>query len=486
MNIGKIAKFLFFLFLCFFSVCKAESINDVDFIVSKGYLVMGTCADFSPFEFLKDGKVVGIDPDIVRQLADSLGVDLKIRDTSFSSLVAELNNGTVDLIASGFTRMEEREKNLDFSDSYFTASQKIVVKNDSPIKKVEDINDKKIGVQLGTTGDSYCTDLKSMEVIRYDKMTDAIAALSSGIVDAVVMDNFSADQILRKSDFFCTIDETLTEESYCIGIRKGSHSFLEFINEKIRKMKQNGEIEKIVSLYTNISETESGDSVSSGTSKASELMKAEYFQYILKGLAVTLVITFFAMIVGVSLGTFASSLRIISQSNKNLKIFDLLVNFYTTVVRGTPVIVQLFIIYYIILAGISKNPMIAAVVTLGINSGAYVCEHIRAGIEAINKGQFEAGRALGLSEKTLMLKIIIPQAIKNILPSLAGEAISLLKETAAVGFIGVMDLALAGKRITSITFDHVLPLFVVAIIYLILVIGLTFVLRGIERKMKTC
>ncbi len=477
---NKIVRFFLCIFpFCFLAlVCKAEDINSIK---SKGYMTMGTSADFPPFDFFKEGKIIGIDSDISKRIAESLGLELKIKDISFNALITELKNGNIDFIAAGLTKTAERAESIDFSDSYFTASQRLLVKSDSLVSRLEDIDGKKVGVQLGTTADSYCTDdLENIEIMRYDKATDAIAALSSGIIDIVVMDDFSANQVVKKNKNLRLIDGNLTEESYCIGVRKGNLILLRFINETISEMKHNGEIERIVSSYMNIPE----DVENSNTSKASEFLKREYIQYIFNGLTVTLEVTFFATLLGVALGTFASSLRIISETNKHLKIFDMLVSLYTTIVRGTPVIVQLFIIYYVVLSGISKSPIVAAIMTLGINSGAYVCEHIRAGIEAIDKGQFEAGKSLGLSEGTLMSRIIIPQAIKNILPSLAGEAISLLKETAAVGFIGVMDLSLAGKKITSITFDPVLPLFAVAVIYLVLVVGLTFILRKIERKMK--
>ena len=479
----SIKLFMFFVCFLFAPICHAEiDINnskDISMIKSKGYMTMGTSADFSPFEFLKNGEVTGIDVEIAKKIAEKLGVELKIKDTSFNSLIMELNNEEIDFIVAGFTKTEERAKSVDFSDSYFTASQKIVVKNGSSIKNPEDIHGKKVGVQLGTTGDSLCSgnDFKDVQVFRYDKFTEAITALSSGSIDCVVMDGFSADQVVKKNENLCVIPESLTEESYCIGIKKGNLGLVEFINKIILEMKQNGEIDKIVDSYMNHPEVDS-------SKNDSKFLNSEHWQYIVQGLYVTLKVTLFSMMIGILLGVLTASLKIISDSSNKFKILGILVNFYTTVIRGTPVIVQLFIIYYVALSGISKNPIIAAIVTLGINSGAYICEHIRAGIKAISKGQFEAGRSLGLSEKTLMSKIIVPQAIKNTLPSLAGEAISLLKETAAVGFIGVMDLSLAGKKITSVTFDPVFPLFTVAAIYLVLVVGLTFILNKIERKIK--
>lgn len=473
MKINIFSKFLNYLYIyllifLFGVICKANEKT----------IIMGTSADFPPFEYLQKSEIVGIDVEIAKEIAREQNSELKIKDMSFNSVLTEVINGSVDMGISGITKTEERAKKVDFSDNYFTASQKAMVKNNSDIKSVKDIKDKEIGVQLGTTGDYYCTDKKLGNMVRYDKYTDAVSALSNEIIDVLVLDGFTADQIAKKNKDFYVIPENITEESYCIAVQKGRKDLLESINKVISEMKQNGKLNQIVESYMSFSTSDSsGEFDSKFTSK-------EYFEYISKGLIVTLKITFFATIIGIALGVLAASLRIISNSNKKLKILGVLVNFYTTVIRGTPVIVQLFIIYYVALSGISKNPIIAAVVTLGINSGAYVCEHIRAGIQAISKGQIEAGKSLGLSEKTLMSKIIIPQAVKNTLPSLAGEAISLLKETAAVGFIGVMDLSLAGKKITSVTFDPVLPLFTVAAIYLVLVVVLTFILNKIERKIK--
>lgn len=476
---NKTTKLFIYIFTCFlFCTTIIYFLHRNIYKSEVKQITMGTSADFLPFEYLSQNEIVGIDVEIAKKIAQKQNCELKIKDMSFNSVLTEVINGSVDMGISGITKTEERAKKVDFSDSYFTASQKAMVKNNSDIKSVKDIKDKKIGVQLGTTGDNYCTDNKLGEITRYDKYTDAVSALSNEIIDVLVLDGFTADQIAKKNKDFLVIPENITEESYCIAVKKGRTDLIESINKVISEIKQNGELDQIVEKYMNSSKSDSSEKFDS------KFTNKEYFEYISKGLIVTLRITLFSMIVGIILGILAASLRIISNLNKKLKILGVLVNFYTTVIRGTPVIVQLFIIYYIALSGISKNPIIAAVITLGVNSGAYVCEHIRAGIQAISKGQFEAGKSLGLSEKTLMSKIIIPQAVKNTLPSLAGEAISLLKETAAVGFIGVMDLSLAGKKITSVTFDPVIPLFTVAAIYLVLVVGLTFILNKIERKIK--
>lgn len=468
MKIKTFGKFLSFLcvFLLVFLFVYLFHGTDKD---TDKTITMGTSADLPPFEYLQKGEIVGIDVEIAKKIAQDQNCKLKIKNMSFDSVLMEVINGSVDIGLAGIAKTEERAKQVDFSDDYFTEFQKAMVKKNSDIKSLKDVKDKRIGVQLGSTGDQYCTDNKLGDIVRYEKFTDATSALSSEIIDVLVVDGFAADQFAKKNKSFYVIPESLTEESYCVAVKKGRTDLLESINKVISEINQNGEIDQIVKKHKN--------SQDSDTSK-------EHLEYISKGLIVTLQITFFSVIIGIILGFLAASLKIISDSNKKLKILGILANFYTTVIRGTPVIVQLFIIHYVALKGITKDSIIAAIVTLGINSGAYVCEHIRAGIKAISVGQFEAGKSLGLSEKTLMLKIIIPQAVKNTLPSLAGEAISLLKETSAVGFIGIMDLSFAGKIITSNTFDPVLPLFTIAAIYLVLVVGLTFILNKIERKMK--
>ena len=477
---SKLKKIIFFIISVIISLMCLLLSKYINLVKAQNDLIiMGTSADFPPFEFLKNGEIVGIDVEIANRIAKKMNAKLEIKDVSFDSEILGLTQGDFNFIASGITKTEERAARIGFSDSYFVASQKIVVKDGSPVNCLEDIQRKKIGVQLGTTGDIYCSEQKLGDIIRYNKYTEAITSLTKGMTDALVVDSFTADQIVKNNKGLKIIPGNLTEEFYCIGFRKEDKDLEKTINEVIAEMKQSGELEKIINSYMT-PEKEKTETLSVD----SKFTNKEYWDYILKGLIVTLETAFFAMILGLLLGTIASILRIISKSKKELKFLNFLVNCYSTVVRGTPVIVQLFVIYYIALAGISKNPIMAAIITLGINSGAYVCEHIRAGINAIDEGQFEAGKALGIPEKTLMLKVIVPQAFKNILPSLAGEGISLIKETAVVGFIGVMDLSLAGKKITSVTFEPVFPLFTVAAIYLTLVVGLTFILNKIERKIK--
>lgn len=204
------------------------------------------------------------------------------------------------------------------------------------------------------------------------------------------------------------------------------------------------------------------------------------------GFKTTLIISFFAVIVGVALGLVLAIIKYTAkQMEKNiiLTILKWVADLYIAIIRGTPVYVQMLIIYFIIFAKMDTSPLIPAVLCFGINSSAYVAEIIRAGIEAVDSGQMEAGRSLGLSWIQTMVSIIMPQAVKNILPALGNEFIVLIKETAIVGTIAVMDVTKAAQNIGAITFDYLPPLLITAAMYFVVVVLLTKLLSMLERRL---
>lgn len=206
------------------------------------------------------------------------------------------------------------------------------------------------------------------------------------------------------------------------------------------------------------------------------------YKYILEGLGNTLIIAFFAVIIGVILGIIVSLVRNNYEVNDKGKISNFIANSYVTIIRGTPVILQLMIIYYVIFKSSDVNILIVGILAFGINSGAYVSEIIRSGINAIDKGQLEAGLALGLSYAKVMRLVIMPQAIKNILPALGNEFITLLKETSVGAYIGILELTKASDIIASRTYDYFFPLIVIALIYLALTYFLSKLVNLLERK----
>ena len=323
-----------------------------------GTLIMGTNAQFAPYEYYDNGEIVGIDVDLATAVADALGYELVINDMEFDAIIAAVQSGKVDIGVSGFTVTEERKKNIDFTDNYASAEQVVIVK------------------------------------------TGSAAGLS------------------LKEQF---------QQSF---------------------------------------------------------VKENRYQYILNGLKNTLIISFFAVLIGIVLGFLIAIVRATHDKNGKLTILNAICKLYLTIIRGTPTMVQLLIIYFVIFASMDISKMFVAILAFGINSGAYVAEIIRGGIMALDNGQFEGARSLGLTHMQTMCYVVLPQTFKNTLPSLANEFIVLIKETSISGYIGLQDLTRGGDIIRGVTYQAFFPLIVVALIYLILVVGLTALVGKLERRLK--
>lgn len=208
------------------------------------------------------------------------------------------------------------------------------------------------------------------------------------------------------------------------------------------------------------------------------------WKYIVDGLKITLIVTIFAVLIGVLLGFLIAIVRTTHDKTGKLKILNAICKVYLTVIRGTPVVVQLMIIYFIIFGSVDIGKVLVAIIAFGINSGAYVAEIFRSGIMSIDNGQFEAGRSLGFNYAQTMMYIIMPQAFKNVLPTLCNEFISLLKETSVSGYIALQDLTKGGDIIRSRTYDAFMPLIAVALIYLAMVMIFTKLVSLLERRLR--
>lgn len=213
-------------------------------------------------------------------------------------------------------------------------------------------------------------------------------------------------------------------------------------------------------------------------------IKEDRWKYLTNGLLTTLEVAFFSVIIGVVLGFLVAIIRTAHDQTGRFKILNFVCKIYLTVIRGTPVVIQLLIIYFVIFGKIDINKVLAAVIAFGFNSGAYVAEIVRSGIMSIDYGQLEAGRSLGFSYAKTMWLIILPQAFKNVLPALGNEFIVLLKETSISGYIALEDLTKGGDVIRSRTYSPFLPYIAVALIYLVIVMGFTKLLNILERKLR--
>lgn len=220
-----------------------------------------------------------------------------------------------------------------------------------------------------------------------------------------------------------------------------------------------------------------------GDSFYQNFIEEDRWLFLVRGLGNTIIIALFAVMIGIVLGFLIAMVRATHDREGKMGFLNAICKVYLTVIRGTPVMVQLLIIYYVILVSVN-NKIFVAVLAFGLNSAAYVAEIVRSGIMSIDAGQFEASRSLGMNYRQTMIHVIMPQAFKNVLPALANEFIVLLKETSISGYIGLTDLTRGGDIIQSVTYEPMLPLLAVAAIYLILVMLLSFGVSKLERRLR--
>lgn len=223
---------------------------------SKDTLVMATNAEFPPYEFHEGDDVVGIDADIARAIGEEMGMEVKIEDMAFDSIIPAVTSGKADFGAAGMTVTEDRKKNVDFTDTYATATQVIIVKEGSDITGPDDLTGKKIGVQLGTTGDIYADDIEDAEVERYNKGFEAVQALTQDKIDAVVIDGEPAKEFVAEADGLKILDEAFTEEEYAIAVAKDNDDLLKKMNEALASLKESGKIDEIVAKYISADKAE--------------------------------------------------------------------------------------------------------------------------------------------------------------------------------------------------------------------------------------
>lgn len=214
-----------------------------------GVLVMGTNAEFPPYEFYEGQEVVGIDAEMAAAVAEKLGMELKIEDMAFDSIIPALTAGKIDMGVAGMTVTEDRLASVDFSDSYATATQVIIVKEDSEIASADDLAGKTIGVQLGTTGDIYASDVEGATIEQYNKGMEAVMSLSQGKIDAVIIDNEPAKVFVSEVEGLKILDEAFVTEEYAIALAKGNTELLDKVNAALAELKEDGTLQSIVDKY---------------------------------------------------------------------------------------------------------------------------------------------------------------------------------------------------------------------------------------------
>lgn len=445
-------------------------------------LVMVTSADYPPYEFRNtaEGKdeIIGFDVDIAKYITNQLGYDLEIKDTDFSGIIPALQSGRANFAMAGMTPTLERKKNVDFSDIYYEAKNTIVARLASNLKTPADLAGKKIGVQLGSTQEKTAKEFKNVQLVALNKTGDLIQEVKARRINAAVIeDTIAKGFIANNPDLeFNTIPSSSEETGSAIAFPKNSALVADF-NRVLAQMKQSGEIEKLVKKWFEQGKTD--PATSSNVLPFAKITPR--IPFILEGILVTLQFTAISVILGFIWGTILSLFKI--SSNKFLYWFGTV---YTSIFRGTPLLLQIALVYYATpqLTGYNIPALLAGVITFTLNSGAYVSETIRAGILAIDKGQREAALSLGVPYTPMMADIILPQALKNILPALVNETIALLKDSSLVSVIGVTDLLRRAQIVGAEQYIYFEPLLVAGAIYYLMVMVLTWSGYVLERRLQ--
>lgn len=445
---------------------------------NKTYII-GTDTTYAPFEFQKeDGDFVGIDMDLLEAISKEEGFKYKVKVLGFDAAVQALQAGQVDATIAGMTITDERKKTFDFSDPYFDSKISIAVSPDSEIQSVSDLKGKQVAVKTGTAGADAAAELAKkygFTVTTFESSSDMYEAVTSGNKAAAFEDQPVMAYAIKTGLNLRLLDDTYPEGSPGLAVQKGQNEdFLRMFNDGLKKLKASGEYDKIVDRYTSTENNgEAGPTfwtLLEGNAPA-----------LLSGIGRTLLLTLLAILFALIIGTIIGLLRI-SDRSWVYQIGTLYVDLF----RGIPVIVLSFFIYFGIpqITGKPLSAIVAGVVTLSLNAGAYIAEIVRGGIEGTPIGQFEAGRSLGLSKGTTLRKIILPQAYKLMIPSLINQFVITLKDTSILSVIGIVELTQTGKIIIARTYQSGMMWLIIGIIYVIVITFLTKLSKVIERRTR--
>ncbi|MCC1443243.1 ABC transporter permease subunit [Staphylococcus aureus] len=446
-------------------------------IKERGELRVGLSADYAPMEFehTVNGKTeyAGVDIDLAKKIAKDNNLKLKIVNMSFDSLLGALKTGKIDIIISGMTSTPERKKQVDFSDSYMMTKNIMLVKKDkvNEYKDIKDFNNKKVGAQKGTEQEKIAqTEIENASITSLSRLPDVILALKSGKVEGAVVEKPVAEAYLKQNPKLGISNVKFNEEEKdtVIAVPKDSPKLLSQINKTIKEVKDKGLIDKYMTNAANTMNDDSG-------------FISKYGSFFLKGIKITILISLIGVALGSILGAFVALMKL-----SKIKIISWIASIYIEILRGTPMLVQVFIVFFGITAalGLDISALVCGTIALVINSSAYIAEIIRAGINAVDKGQMEAARSLGLNYRQTMKSVIMPQAIKNILPALGNEFVTLIKESSIVSTIGVGEIMFNAQVVQGISFDPFTPLLVAAALYFVLTFVLTRIMNMIEGRLN--
>lgn len=468
-------------------------LTQVNLVRSQQVLTVAVEPVYAPFEFrAENGEIQGFDIDLINAVGKAAGFGVKFQNITFDGIIPALQAGTVDAAIAAMTITEQRSQVISFSRPYFKAGLGIASRQGSQaFNRLEDLAGRRVGVQIGTTGARAAEKIPKGQLRTFDSAVLALQALSNGNVEAVVADAPILQYALKTGSLsgLRVSDQLLTEEYLGIPLPKNSPN-LDRINQGLATIFNNGTYRQIYRKWFNVDPPALPETTPGITATQTRTNWLTIISNALPTLLIGTLVTLQLAIISIVFGLVFGSLIGIARLSKN-RIVRWLARAYIDFFRGTPLLVQIFMIYFGIPALIKElgfefnfNRFIAAVVALSLNSAAYIAEIIRGGIASIDAGQTEAAQSLGMDSAQTMRFVVFPQAFRRMLPPLGNTFISLLKDTSLVAVIGFEELFRRGQLIVASNYRPFELYATVAVIYLVLTllssVGFSYLERSLD------
>ncbi|ABK75627.1 amino acid ABC transporter substrate-binding protein/permease [Mycolicibacterium smegmatis] len=440
--------------------------------------VVATDITFAPFEFQDaSGKFVGIDIDLINEIAADQNFTVTIKPLGFDAALQAVQANQADGVIAGMSITDERKKVFDFSDPYFESGvQMAVLASDDDIKSYEDLRGKRVAVKNGTEGAEFAESIKDkygFTTVYFADSASMFDEVRTGNSQAVFEDYPVLQYGIAQGNGFKTVTPKEKGANYGFAVNKGQNAeLLQKFNAGLAQLKESGRYDEIISTYL-------GEEAVDNDNSFLGLLKST-FPILMIGLRMTLILTVVSIAIALVLGVIFGLLRV-SRS----VVLRAIGTTYVDIFRGTPLLVQAFFIYFGIPSalGFQMSALTAGIITLSLNAGAYMTEIVRGGIQSVDKGQMEAARSLGIGYLPTMRKVILPQAIRTMIPSYINQFVITLKDTSILSVIGIAELTQTGRIIIARNFQSFTMWLIIGIIYFVVIMALTKLSDRVEKRL---
>lgn len=454
--------------------------------IKESYTIVSDSA-FAPFEFLNEaGQYTGIDMEVMKAIADQQGFKITINNPGFDAALNTVQAGQADGVIAGMTVTEARKEIFDFSDPYYTSTILLAVKKGSNITSYEDLAGLAVGAKNGTSSYDFLKDNQDVygyQLKAFDDASSMYDSLNTGAIAAMMDDEAVLRYAIQQGRQFDTPLSGIATGAIGFAVKKGSNpELIAMFNNGLAKLVQTGQYDEIINHYFAPTTSQAESSVDESTIFG---LISNNYQALLTGLGKTLLLALIsfalALVIGIVFGMMSVS---------PYKAARLIASLFVDVIRGIPLMIVAAFIFWGIpnllesLTGNQSpiNDFVAGTIALSLNGGAYIAEIVRGGIEAVPKGQMEASRSLGISHKTTMRKVILPQAIKLMLPNFINQFVISLKDTTIISAIGLVELFQTGKIIIARNYQSFRMYAILAVLYLVIITSLTRLAKRLEKR----